>query len=204
VTLSLEVAAASPIHAIEIRRGAEVIETIRPADGLPTGRRYLVVWQGAEYRGRFRQSIWNGSLRIEGNTIKTVTPVNFFNPDEQPRLVDPHTVEWRSITTGNFVGIAFTLAERNQGRARIETANGTLDCVLADLASEPVVLDCGKLDRKLSVARLPDTNPHRSVALSRSVPLRPGADNPIYVAVTLEDGHRAWSSPIYLTASPED
>ena len=117
--------------------------------------------------------------------------------------MDPHTVAWRSITTGNFVGIAFTLAERNQGHARIETANGTLDCVLADLDSGPQVLDCGKLDRRLSIARMPDTNPHRSVALSRSVPLLPGTDNPIYVAVTLEDGHRAWSSPIYLIARPK-
>jgi hypothetical protein len=198
VALSVEIAAASPIHAIEIRRGAEVLETIRPADGAPTGRRYLVVWEGAEYRGRFRQSRWDGSLRIEGNSIEAIAPVNFFNPDEQPRLQDPHTVAWRSITTGNFVGVAFTLAERNAGHARIETANGTLDCGLADLGSEPKVLDCGKLDRRLSIARLPDANPHRAVALSRPVPLLPGADNPIYVAVTLEDGHRAWSSPIYL------
>ena len=61
-------------------------------------------------------------------------------------------------------------------------------------------MDCGKLDRKLSLTRLPDTNPHRSFELTRLIPLRPGTDNPIYVAVTLEDGHRAWSSPIYLIA----
>jgi hypothetical protein len=199
IALSVEIAAASPIHTIEIRRGTELIETIRPGEGLPTGRRYIAVWQGAEYRGRFRQSTWDGQLRIEGNTIEAIRPVNFFNPDEQPRLVDPRTVAWRSITTGNFVGVAFTLAERNTGRARIETANGTLDCVLADLGAEPAVLDCGKLDRRLSIARLCDANPHRSVALSRSIPLRAGTDNPIYVAVTLEDGHRAWSSPIYLS-----
>ena len=202
LALSVEIAAASPIHAIEIRRGTEVIETIRPAGGLPTGRRYLAVWQGAEYRGRFRQSSWDGALHIEANTIEAVAPVNFFNPDEQPRLVDPHTLAWRSITTGNFVGIVFTLAERNAGRARIATANGTLDCALADLGPTPVVLDCGKLDRRLSIARLPDANPHRATALSRSILLQPDSDNPIYVAVTLEDGHRAWSSPIYLTPKP--
>jgi uncharacterized protein DUF3604 len=200
IALSVEIAAAAPIQAIEIRRGPEVIETIRPAGSLPTGRRYLAVWQGAEYRGRFRQSRWDGTLRVESNIIEAIAPVNFFNPDEQPGLVDQNTVAWRSITTGNFVGIAFTLTERDLGRARIETANGTLDCVLADLGAEPMVVNCGKLGRKLSMARLSDTNPHRSIALTRSIPLRPGSDNPIYVAVTLEDGHRAWSSPIYLIA----
>jgi hypothetical protein len=30
------------------------------------------------------------------------------------------------------------------------------------------------------------------------VRLRAGADNPLYVRLTQEDGHQAWSSPIYL------
>jgi hypothetical protein len=29
------------------------------------------------------------------------------------------------------------------------------------------------------------------------VTLAPGRDNPLYVRVTQEDGHQAWSSPIY-------
>lgn len=52
-------------------------------------------------------------------------------------------------------------------------------------------------------AGAPDANSHRSIALTRSIALRPGSDNPIYVAVTLEDGHRAWSSPIYLIAGAD-
>ena len=40
----------------------------------------------------------------------------------------------------------------------------------------------------------------RSVRIERQIPLRTG-DNPLYVCVTLEDGHRAWSSPIYLIRS---
>jgi hypothetical protein len=34
--------------------------------------------------------------------------------------------------------------------------------------------------------------------LTRSVALRPGVDNPLYVRLTQEDGHQAWSSPIYV------
>jgi hypothetical protein len=30
------------------------------------------------------------------------------------------------------------------------------------------------------------------------VDLKPGADNPLWVCVTTEDGFQAWSSPIYV------
>jgi hypothetical protein len=32
------------------------------------------------------------------------------------------------------------------------------------------------------------------------VRLRPGGDNPLYVRLTQEDGHQAWSSPIYVVS----
>jgi hypothetical protein len=34
--------------------------------------------------------------------------------------------------------------------------------------------------------------------LERSIPLNSKGDNPLYVCLTQEDGHQAWSSPIYL------
>jgi hypothetical protein len=48
------------------------------------------------------------------------------------------------------------------------------------------------------VFRLPDQNPHESVRIERKIPLRDDQDNALYVRVTFEDGHYAWSSPIYL------
>jgi hypothetical protein len=48
------------------------------------------------------------------------------------------------------------------------------------------------------VFRLPDRNPHRHLRLERPVALRPAGDNPLYVCVTQENGHQAWSSPIYV------
>jgi hypothetical protein len=32
------------------------------------------------------------------------------------------------------------------------------------------------------------------------VRLRTGVDNPLYVRLTQEDGHQAWSSPIYVVS----
>jgi hypothetical protein len=51
--------------------------------------------------------------------------------------------------------------------------------------------------KALSIQRLP-AEPTRQIAFALPLPdLRPG-DNPIYVKLVQEDGHMAWSSPIYV------
>ena len=56
----------------------------------------------------------------------------------------------------------------------------------------------GGIDRRIRVYRLPDENPHHGVRLERRVRLHQNRDNALYVRITTEDGHFAWSSPIYL------
>jgi len=63
---------------------------------------------------------------------------------------------------------------------------------------EDVLFDrTGVLPRFVRICRLPDDNPHRSVRIERKVEIRPGRDNPVYIKLTQEDGHVAWTSPIY-------
>jgi len=50
---------------------------------------------------------------------------------------------------------------------------------------------------------LPDANPHRRFVLEQEIPLTGGRDNPLHVCVTTEDGHQAWSSPIYVVPKPD-
>lgn len=58
--------------------------------------------------------------------------------------------------------------------------------------------DQGGLERRVRVFRLPERNVARSFSSEREVELDATGDSPIYVRVTLENGHQAWSSPIYL------
>ncbi len=194
--LSVSVAAPSPIVALEIRDGTEVLETLYLADTQPRGRRIVVTWSGAEYRGRFRQSVWDGSLTVTGNRILQARAINFFNPDK-PLVREGETISWKSVTTGNFAGVELTLEEMEAGTLSVETPMGRLECPITDLATAPLELDCGKLERKLSAYRLPDENAAASLAFTRNIALE-GEERRILVALTLENGHRAWSSPIYL------
>ena len=70
---------------------------------------------------------------------------------------------------------------------------------MRDIALDDLVLAVeGGINRRIRLFRLPDDNPAASVVLSRKIVLRDTGDNPLYVCVTLEDGHRLWSSPIYV------
>jgi hypothetical protein len=68
---------------------------------------------------------------------------------------------------------------------------------LSEIGMQDTVMDAGGLDRKIRAFRLPEQNVKRSMSAEVKVPLSTGADNPIWVCVTTEDGFQAWSSPIY-------
>ena len=71
-----------------------------------------------------------------------------------------------------------------------------------DIGYDDRVFEAGGLDRRVRVFRLPEDNPHRTMRLERRIDLKDVGDNPLFVRVTQEDGHLAWSSPIYVYRRP--
>jgi hypothetical protein len=57
----------------------------------------------AEYRGRGRETLWQGNLAITRNRIARFVPVNFLNPE---RIVQERAagtaLAWSSVTTGRL------------------------------------------------------------------------------------------------------
>jgi hypothetical protein len=196
--LRVAVLAGSPIERLDVFNGTELIETIRPYCREGLGGRVRVIWQGAAYRGRFRHVIWDGAAEVEGNRIRDVKPVNFLNPEKRLEREGEARLRWRSLTTGNLAGFDLWLDEAKCGRLRLETPLLQTELAIAAIGAEDTSFDLGGLDRRLRVFRLPESNPHRSLEVERRLELGPSGDNPIFVRLTLEDGHQAWSSPIYI------
>ena len=199
VTFTVEAVGTAPIERIDLRNGLETIETFRPFGDADMGRRIRILWEGAEYRGRGRQTVWDGTARLAGNRFERVQPINFHNLDKRLDLIDAHTVEWTSLTTGGFSGFDAWLAGPVAGTLEIETALVKAMIPIAAIGATDHVLQAGGIGRCVRVFRLPDANPHDRVAIRRRIMLRKGADNALYARVTTEDGHVAWSSPIYIT-----
>ncbi len=200
--LRVDVSAPTPIERIELRRGREVVHTRRPYGEADLDRRIRAIWSGAEYRGRFRMTSWDGSARLVGNRFARAEPVNFFNRDRNLVADGDGTLRWESITTGNFSGFEAMLEDANAGTLTIETRQGKVETAISDIGLEPMRFEFGGLDRRLTLFRLPDDNPCRRIAFEHTVLLDPDRDNPLYVSVITEDGHQAWSSPIYAVPKP--
>jgi hypothetical protein len=197
--LAVEVIGTAPLDRVDVLHGTRVVQSARPFAAADLGRRVRVLWQGAEYRGRGRETVWQGKLAVAGNRIARFAPVNFLNPERQVREVTPGVaLAWTSVTTGNLSGIDLWLDQPRSGALRIETNIVSGEIALGQLIDGTVEFDGGGLGRKLSVYRLPESDWSRRLILDHHVTFAGGADLPVYVRVTQADGHQAWSSPTYL------
>ncbi len=187
----------SPILSIDILRGMETIHTQRPYGANDLGTRVRVCFHGAEYRGRGRQTRWQGSAKLSGSRLTCFEKINAWNHD---RLLQPDgdaTVAFDLLTTGNFVGFDIWLDQIN-GTLAFETALVAQSVDLGALGLAPLWLEAGGLGRGISVTRLPDTLDTLSMTVAADVAVAPQGDTPVWTRINTEDGHRAWSSPAYL------
>jgi len=202
MTLTAEAIGTAPVERLDVLHGTRVVQTVKPFAASNLGRRVRLLWQGAEYRGRGREVIWQGKLTLSGNRFNRFAEVNFLNPERKVQETSTGTaMAWTSVTTGNLAGIDLWLDQARTGSLKIETnvVSGEID--LAALADNTITFDGGGLERKLSVYRLPEDDWSRRVTLVHTVSFPGGdADLPVYVRLTQADGNQAWSSPIYLIA----
>src|SRR5262249_38519324 len=140
--LAGEVIGTAPIDRVDVLHGTRVAQTVRPFAAADLGRRVRVLWQGAEYRGRGRETVLQGKLTLAGNRFARFAPVNFLNPERKVEETSAGTaLTWTSVTTGNLAGIDIWLEEALRGTLKLETnvVSGEVD--LTTLTDDTVVFD---------------------------------------------------------------
>jgi hypothetical protein len=141
---------------------------------------------------------WDGNLKITGNRILKIVPVNFWNPDSLPKLSKHTQIQWDSITTGGICGLILTLEKEKKGRIAVDTVQKSVQCSIDSLRETPHVWKCGGVEKRIEMYRIPDAR--KDMEYSFSIPLKNlnKGDNPVYIRVVQEDGHLAWTSPLYI------
>jgi hypothetical protein len=198
VDLLIDIVGSAPLERIDIFDGLDHLETVRPYSAQDVGSRFRLVYEGAEYRGRARTTTWDGTLSLEGNSIMRASVINNWNLDRGIVRHAPQMLAWKAVTTGNYGAIDFWLRTPGGGRISFKTAPVSGETAVAELGIEPRNFPAGGLDRVVRLQRLPDTMHESRLTLKRRIKVRSNGDTRLYVRAQQEDGHRMWSSPIYL------
>jgi hypothetical protein len=198
ISFRIDAHGSTPIERIEIRNGLDTLETYRPFEKANLGSRIRVIWEGSEYRGRGRETYWDGHAELEGNAFARLAPINRYNVDKKFDQTAPGRVEWQALTTGGFGGFDAWLEDGQAGTLKIDTALVKEEIKISDIGLDDLVFENGGINRRIRVFRMPDENPHHHVSIERRLPVLEGRDNAYYVCIVQEDGHFIWSSPTYV------
>ncbi len=196
-SVRVEVHATSPILQIDVLNGAQVVSTHRPYTATELGNRVRVTWQGAEYRGRGRQTHWTGKIHVEDAKITRFERFNHWNHDRVFEQTGESEVTYNVVTTGNFVGCDLWLTDE-AARIKVQSDLAFIETSLSDIPLEGTRTDCDGLDRNITLTRLPEQLDTRHMLVEVPVALTQYCDDPIWVRVKTDDGHTAWSSPVYV------
>ncbi|MDA1022608.1 MAG: DUF3604 domain-containing protein [Proteobacteria bacterium] len=198
ITFKIDAHGSAPIERIEIRNGLDTVDTFRPFTEAELGRRIRVIWEGSEYRGRGRETHWDGNAELSGNAFARLSPINHYNVDKRFEQTAPGRVEWNALTTGGFGGFDAWLDDGAAGTLKIQTELINEEIKVSDIGLEDMVFENGGINRRIRVFRMPEENPHHQVTIERRLPLLGARDNAFYVCIVQEDGHFIWSSPTYV------
>ncbi len=197
--LSISIAGTAPIERVEVRNGMQVLKTLRTYSTADLTNRVKLLWQGAEVRGRGRQVNWDGSLTLNRARIESFETINFWNQEKRCEQAGPRALSWKSLTTGGVAGVILEL-DRAVGEMHVETKQRSFKVSLDKLGVAGRAYKAGGIEKRISAYRLPVSNGATKFQAEVHInadQLRAG-DNPLYVCVVQEDGHMAWSSPIYV------
>lgn len=203
--LSLRVVGHCGIERIEIRDGLTVLEVIKPmAEERLRGNRLRIQCEGAEYKGRGRLVTWDVTAKVQGASLQDLRPINFWNPDKLP-VWDSETVAWSNVTTGGTHAVDLWLDDLDAAEVQITSPMANLGIAIAQMGTDEHVTECGGLGKKMTLLRLPDSPLPPEADILRVLPVSDQCESRIYAKVVFEDGHMAWTSPIYITrTTPKD
>lgn len=102
------------------------------------------------------------------------------------------------MTTGGAQSVDLWVDDAaSDAQLTIKTNQGDLEVALAEVGVEGVEVACGGMDKVLMVQRLPEERTETQMAIRQEVKIPSKGDSAIFARVVLEDGHVAWTSPIY-------
>ena len=197
--LYVDVKGTSPIEKIELYDGLKLYETIIPYNVKTITNRIRITCAGQNYRGRGRLVNWDCKAIFTRGNIRKFKCFNFWNPSRQPNKVNNNTLEWKTVTTGGSSGIDFWVTQDSlEGELIIKSNFEDIKINLSEINHKPKNYKFGGMDIRMSIQTLPEKLEKKDIFKNFYIKLKNLQDYRFYVKAIQEDGHQAWSSPIYI------
>ena len=196
--IDVAVRGTSGIERIDLMDAAGVVDTWQSGPGVRGGR-LRVSWRGARSRYRNRVQNWDGTLHVVDARITAATEWAFDHPDHGITRRHDDSVSWHSSTNGDHDGLILSF-DRVPEAIRLQAGDVDLTVPVRSLGPEPVEYHVdGGVDRAVEVRWLPDRPAPADVDVTLTPTRHTVGENAWLVRVTQDDGHRAWSSPMFVT-----
>ncbi len=200
--IGVRVLGTAPIAGIELLRGPEVVDTFYP-EAADLADTLVLRFGGARVRGRARKVPWEGSLTLDGNTLKGAAMNGLFSPSYGIATQDRRGLSFRCVTTGNLVNLVLSLERGLEGRLAFRSNVADIDLELATLGREPRTLFAAPLDRRIEALALHRDSLPLEATTTFSWAVDHPEERPYFLRVTQLDEGKAWTSPFYLAAGED-
>lgn len=197
----------SSLEQLELFRGVDLIHAAPVVDLSTMRERTLrVAWTGASARGTGARSklVWDGELTIDGGRIVDVRPHGFDSASDVIVEVNDRLVRWRSVTALDNDGLVLEYDAPEDVLLTFRSPVTTFSFHPADVDSQPLVVEAGPVDRRVTVSRLPSRSGPQEFSFDFVDDQLPASTSAYFVRVVQDDDEKAWSSPIFVTRTIAD
>ncbi|MBW2704699.1 MAG: DUF3604 domain-containing protein [Deltaproteobacteria bacterium] len=200
VDIQAEVMGTAPIESLVLFKGCEPIKTVKPMAFQHTRfpNRIRVSWQGALRKGRSNRAVWNGKILLQKAQIKEARTFAFDSASDGISEWCESEVNFLSSTAGDVDGVDLFLDQAQEGRLTFKSLIGTCSIGFEELKMVPRIFYFGGIGLQAKIERYPDELTETRLSLGERVEPEANTTTPFFVKAIQEDGHMAWSSPVYV------
>lgn len=201
-SMKVSVHSNSPIDRIDLYNWDTHISCVnmRPKDS----KRIRIAWSGVRVRTRKKSTKWDGTLTICNGKFLDAQEYAFDRRDQGIKERSESMIRWTSNTSGDYDGLILTLDFNEDTEITFKSEQKEFTFRPAELNENIVTIPAGgeNLKVELSLANEPCKDESEFLDACNveyvfdHLPAQPGG-NAYWVRILQEDGHMAWSSPIY-------
>lgn len=193
----------SPIDTIELYNWDKKIAHLNMRPKSKTS--FRIAWSGVRVRTRKKSTKWDGKIEIVNGKIISAEEYAFDRRDQGIKELTDNMVRWTSNTSGDYDGVILELDFDTTTELRFTSEQKNFTVKISDIGEELIIYPAGGENLKIEVSQANkkclnieefllacNANVTFENALSNT-----NEDNAYWVRVLQEDGHMAWSSPIF-------